>query len=291
MNRYAETDMYVQAGDWLVETVRRKPEALLLLAAGCALMMRNGRSSTFTDAARDYTATRDYPRGTYRSDRSGQRSSYFGEQRTGGSAAEYASDLKNRVSDAASSYANSAADVKNRVADAASSYAASATDMKNRVADAASSYAASAADYADQARRTISDSSEYLASQAQSAFDMTADKMRDQPLLVAAVGLAAGAAVAAFFPATELERRTFGEAREAISEAATKAGENLVGAAGQATERLKSGVAERGINPEGLKELARDVAETFTNAAAGKADQTRTPDVTKGSEAGTRGGR
>jgi hypothetical protein len=271
MNRYAETDTYVQAGDWLVETVRRKPEALLLLAAGCALMMRNGRSSPFGTGA-----ARDYPQGA----------------RTGrSSASEYASDLKNRVSDAASSYANSAADVKNRVADAASSYAASATDIKNRVADAASSYAASAADYADHAKRTISESSEYLASQAQSAFQMTADQMRDQPLLVAAVGLAAGAAVAALFPATELERRTFGEAREAIADAATKAGENLVGAAGQATERLKSGAAERGINPEGLKELARDVAETFTNAASGKADQPRPPDITRGSEAVTRGGR
>jgi hypothetical protein len=286
MNRYAETDTYVQAGDWLVETVRRKPEALLLLAAGCALMMRNGRSSPFGTGA-----ARDYPQGA-RTGRSGQhRYSNFDERRTGASASEYASDLKNRVSDAASSYANSAADVKNRVADAASSYAASATDMKNRVADAASSYAASAADYADHAKRTISESSEYLASQAQSAFQMTADRMRDQPLLVAAVGLATGAAVAAFFPATELEKRTFGEAREAIADAATKAGENLVGAAGQATERLKSGAAERGINPEGLKELARDVAETFTNAASGKADQPRPPDITRGSEAVTRGGR
>jgi len=56
-------------------------------------------------------------------------------------------------------------------------------------------YAASAADYADHAKRTISESSEYLASQAQSAFQMTADQMRDQPLLVAAVGLAAGAVI------------------------------------------------------------------------------------------------
>jgi transcriptional regulator with XRE-family HTH domain len=32
--------------DWVVDTARRKPEALLLLAAGCALMMRSGGLQT-----------------------------------------------------------------------------------------------------------------------------------------------------------------------------------------------------------------------------------------------------
>jgi len=111
---------------------------------------------------------------------------------------------------------------------------------------------------------------------------------------VAALGLAAGAAVAAFFPATELERRTLGEAREAIADAATRAGENLVGAAGEAGERLKAGVAERGLNPEGLKELARDVAETFTSAAAGKVEEgsRNTGEVSgRSTESATRGSR
>ena len=31
-----------QTGDWLLDTVQRKPEALLLIAAGCALLMRSG---------------------------------------------------------------------------------------------------------------------------------------------------------------------------------------------------------------------------------------------------------
>ena len=32
-------------GDWLSDTVQRKPEALLLIAAGCALLMRSGHPS------------------------------------------------------------------------------------------------------------------------------------------------------------------------------------------------------------------------------------------------------
>jgi hypothetical protein len=64
--------------------------------------------------------------------------------------------------------------------------------------------------------------------------------LRDQPLAVAMAGLAAGAAVAAVFPSTGIEDRTFGGAREALTEAAGKAGERVVEAAGKAGERLKS---------------------------------------------------
>jgi hypothetical protein len=42
MNRHPDSDTYSQAGEWLVGTARRNPEALLLLAAGCALLMRRG---------------------------------------------------------------------------------------------------------------------------------------------------------------------------------------------------------------------------------------------------------
>jgi hypothetical protein len=269
MNRYVESDTYVQAGDWLVETLRRKPEGLLLVAAGFALLMRNGRSSASDRGSRDAW---NYRQGSFDSASTGQGRS------TSTGASEYGSELRDRVSDTARSYAASASEIKNRVTDAASSYAASAADY--------------AADYAENARRSISEGSERLASQAQYAFETTADTMRDQPLLVAALGLAAGAAVAAFFPATDLERRTLGEAREVIADAATRASENLVGAAGQAGERLKAGVAERGLNTEGLKELARDVAETFTTAASGKTEEPRSSDAsTRGTEAASRGGR
>ena len=46
MSSYLDRDTYSQAGDWLFGTVRRNPEALLLMAAGCCLMMRGGRPSS-----------------------------------------------------------------------------------------------------------------------------------------------------------------------------------------------------------------------------------------------------
>jgi hypothetical protein len=149
----------------------------------------------------------------------------------------------------------------------ASSAAAAVGDMKNRATDAASSYASSIAEYADSTRRSVYEGSARLTNQAQSALQVATEGVRDQPLLVAALGLAAGAAVAAVFPASELERRTLGEARDVIAEAATRAGENLVGAAGEAGEKLKAGVTERGLD------LAREVADTFATAATGKTEE------------------
>ena len=50
MNR----DTYSETGDWIADVVRSKPEALLLLAAGCALLLRGSGSasaSNMTNAA------------------------------------------------------------------------------------------------------------------------------------------------------------------------------------------------------------------------------------------------
>ena len=46
MSSFSDRDVYSQTGSWLLGTVRRHPEALLLMAAGCCLMMRSGSSST-----------------------------------------------------------------------------------------------------------------------------------------------------------------------------------------------------------------------------------------------------
>jgi hypothetical protein len=52
MRNYSEGDTYSQTGAWLVATARRNPEALLLVAAGCALLMRSSGSSTSRTAVR-----------------------------------------------------------------------------------------------------------------------------------------------------------------------------------------------------------------------------------------------
>jgi hypothetical protein len=161
-----------------------------------------------------------------------------------------------------------------RAADSAAQYA---SDIKDRVSDAASSYTEAAADFAQDARRNVSEETSRLTRQAQSTLESGMNRvLREQPLALVMAGLAAGVAVAAVFPTTEIEERTLGPAGESVRQAAGKAAERVKDAAGKAGERLKSAAEERGLTTEGLKEIAGEVSDTFTNAVSGKPeDQNR----------------
>ena len=242
---YSGTNTYFGNQD-LMEIVRRKPEAVLLVAAGCALLMRSGRRPVDSIASR--MSKRDYARVEQAPNRS------------------TASGIRAGISRAGDAISATAASATETVSDTAS-------DVQGRVSDAASRVTDTLADYAEGARQNIADSSDRLMRQAQSSYQSTAAALREQPILVAALGLAAGAAVAALFPATDLERRTLGAARDNIADAASKLSENLVSAADAATQKLNEAATERGLNTEGIKDMAREVAGAFTSAAAGKRDE------------------
>jgi hypothetical protein len=242
MSRYPQDDLSAPVGDWIMNTVRRNPEGLLVLAAGCALLMRGGSAK-----ANGFSTNIDRPNGE------------AAGRVTGGTTR---SGVADRVSDAASFVA----------------------DVKDRVADSASSYANSVSDYASDAAQNLSDQSLRLKQQAQSSLQSGMERMlREQPLAVAILGVAAGAAVAAVLPTTSVENQTLGGAREALADAANKVGENVMGAAGAAGERLKTVAAERGLTQDGLKEVARDVANTFTTRVSGNdTDQASGPSTSNG---------
>jgi len=291
MNRHSGDDAFRQAGDWVVRTARANPEALLVLAAGCALLMRGtARSSAAPSSAS--------PRQVYRSsdfeDRNKTDRWSEGVSRAAGKAGAYASDAANSVSDAAGRVSGYASDAGNRVADYAS-------ETGQRVADSASTYASSlqrnladgasaVSDYASEVGRNISERasavSDYagdmgrsMADQAHRFSDGTRAAvessfgyvLREQPLAIAVIGLAAGASLAALFPPTEVEAKAFRPAGEAIADTAAKVKNNLMESAGEAGERIKQRAAERGLNTEGLKEMAQEVAGAFTGkpSAAG----------------------
>ena len=167
-------------------------------------------------------------------------------------AREYASDVGKTVGETARSYASAAGEY--------------ADQARQTVGETARSYASAAGEYADHARQTIRDQSGRIAAQTQSTLERI---VREQPLAVAIAGAAAGAAIAAAFPATRMERETLGPAGKRLSEAATNAGEKLSKAASAAGERLMSAAEERGVNAEGLKEVARDVAGSFEKSFSG----------------------
>jgi hypothetical protein len=256
MSRYSTTDATSQAGDWLAGAARRNPEALLLLAAGCCLLMRSRGSSSSRLPSRNR----------------------YGEL-------EQSQSGSNRVSSDAGRVTSNLGGLSG-AAESASDYA---SDIGKRVSDTAGAYAESISEFAQDAYRNVSERSARLGRQAQSTLQDNAKRvLRDQPLAVAVVGLAAGAAVAALFPSTKMEGRTLGGAREALTDAAGKAGEMVLDAAGKAKERLQAAAEERGFSSEGVQGLASEVAEAFTGAVTGKSgDRDSPPLIPKASASGT----
>jgi len=210
------------AGEWLISTAKRNPEALLVLAAGCTLLMRGGRGS--------YSAAGQNASGVPGSN------APWNVSRTTEKTSEVAGDLKRRIADAGSSVAEQAGEIA----------------------------------------KIVSTQTSQIADQAQSMLSSGFGQLlREQPLALVVAGLAAGAAVAALLPSTDLEERTLGGARDAISGMTGKVGENLIAAATDAGQRLTQGVTERAT--EGLKELAQEVAGQFSEkksmGAADKSDE------------------
>jgi hypothetical protein len=227
-------------GERIVNTIKRNPEGLLLLAAGAVLLMR-------TNASKSSATPMDaYGRGAQASERM--------------------EDAARQTMDTAQSYASSAGDVARRTMDTARSYATSASDAARETVESAKSYASSASQYASEARRAVGEQSERVARQTRS---MAQGILQNQPLAIAAAGLAVGAALAAAFPATQLERETLGPMGDQMSKAAERVGDQLKQATMKAGEKLKSTAEERGLDSEGLKEMASEVADTFRTSMTG----------------------
>jgi hypothetical protein len=235
---YSDTHDSGAAG-WLVGAVKNNPEGFLLLAAGCALLMRSSGTSKSHKSRED----RGYGRNDLTQSGRQERDRTVGERlsETAQSAGEYVSNIGESV------------------------------------VETAGSYASSVSNYADDVARAAAEQTGRFAQQAKSGVGDTINRVvQEQPLTVALFGAAAGAAVAAVFPATDLENRKLGPTGEQLRDAAGRAGEQLKDAATKAGQRLAAAADERGLNAEGLKEVARDVGETFSSALEGEdANQNR----------------
>jgi ElaB/YqjD/DUF883 family membrane-anchored ribosome-binding protein len=135
--------------------------------------------------------------------------------------------------------------------------------------DTAKSYASSATDYAGQARRKVGEQSDRVVRQTQT---MMQGVLQNQPLAIVAAGLAAGAALAATLPASEIEKETL----EPVSAAAERFGAQVKQATAKAGEKLKSAADERGLHAEGIKDVAGEVVDTFKATLSGQDQQTNT---------------
>jgi predicted aconitase len=92
--------------------------------------------------------------------------------------------------------------------------------------------------------------------------------VKEQPFAVAALGFAAGAAVAAFLPPTRAERDTLRPLGQAAADAAAAGLDQIKGAASATGEQLKDAAQRRGLSAEGIKDMAREATQTFTDKLA-----------------------
>jgi Protein of unknown function (DUF3618) len=149
------------------------------------------------------------------------------------------------------------------------------------------------------ARDRLSDTGEQLWQGARDAGDRASyygrrvrrgffDTLHEQPLVLGALGLAAGAAIGAALPATEKEDEWLGDSRERLKERAKEVGWEQVekaraaagaayGAAREEAERqgltLEGGKAAAASAADAVRHKAERVAEAATEAAQGEAER------------------
>ena len=193
---------YLPDGGAILRVARERPEALLVIAAGLALLMRGAVG------ARDWGAM-------------GER-----ESRARGLRRNLDDEA---MADWASSAAAQAEGVGERVREAGERMTSYAGEMGERVGEAASGYASAAGRWMEDARDELSERSIRLADQARALPGELDDAVRDHPLVLAALGVAVGAALGASLPASSFENRAMGGARDQLGEAASALASSAIG--------------------------------------------------------------
>ena len=223
----------------IADTMREKPEAFLLLAAGAALLMR-GRGFGFTAEARPSSGTsstdQGMPHGTG-SERG------MGAQQTGGGTGSMR-DMQERAGSAA-------------------------TDTMNRARDAASDTMESVRSYSSDFADRVSSSTDDMRRMARERVGSGLDMLTDNPLLLALCGASAGILAASMLPRTDIEDQALRGVRRQVTDFAEQAQGNLADAFSDATDTLREETQRRGLTGESLKEVASKVAGAFTETVTG----------------------
>lgn len=158
------------------------------------------------------------------------------------------------------------------VSSAYDTVASTAGRVVDEVSDAA--YAASRA-----AQRTASDLSRSGADLSRTVRDNIAEVFDRQPLVLGALGLAIGAALAGVVPNTETENRLMGETSDALKDAAkTLASEQVDKAktmAGEAMQAVRREADAHGLTPEAASQAVSGAARKVSSLADTAAEALR----------------
>jgi ElaB/YqjD/DUF883 family membrane-anchored ribosome-binding protein len=203
------------------------------------------------------------------------------------SAADFASEQGSKISDgvrrgteavgdAAANAARAASDTASGIREGIGSTAESLKRTAGQVGDTLTGYSEAigeqVAETAEQARQRASQTAGELKNKATSL-------VNEQPLLVAAIGLAVGAVVAAMLPSTQTEDELVGQAsdavKNAVGEVVSDKFEAATTAVGKVVEEAQNVAQREGLTPSAAGDIARDLGDklkrvvTETGAAAG----------------------
>ena len=239
------SDNFTDSADWLLRTIRKNPEGLLLLGAGAALLLRG----TGRPQQRRMGSSSDYPQrmpaegpyGPYGMSGTDQTTAQAGGTASMSAAADQAGNAGARVVDAA-------------------------TDRLNQVQTQAKAAVSSAMESGQKAVDSAMQSGQRIASSALQSGQTMVNSIAAQPLLVALLGIGTGLALASLLPETEIEHRAFGDAGKNLAQTAQEVGSKVASATAETADKLSESASQRGFTKEGVQGLAGELAETFTTA-------------------------
>lgn len=221
-------------------TVRDNPVPVTLLGVGLAWLMMSGRTAGRAgmtgNAPDDPYAIMSHDYGNPGAgERIGQAMSNVGSaaSNAGQKIADTASSVTNRVSGTAHSVTDRVSSTAQSISERVSDMAGSARERASRVSDRAREFSGKARDVSGKAR-----------DQYYRAKGGVQDLAEEQPLVLAALGVALGAAIAACLPATRREDELMGETRDEFIDAGKEqfdsAKQSLKEAAQRTRDDLKS---------------------------------------------------
>jgi hypothetical protein len=253
--RLSDPYRYSSRGDFIDElngAIRDNPVPAALIGAGLFWMFMGGARNTVLGGA----------------SRSLFGGLAYGAQQTRAAAYRGAREVGSKVAEGASAIAETAGAVGSQAAGAMRDAADALSGAASRTTSQATQMAKTGYDAASDAIGAADDSISRRSSETYKGFQQALAEMLDkQPLLLGAVGIAVGAAIAASVPASNVENRLMGDtadtlkdkAQELWSEASTRA--DLMGSRG--LEEAKA----QGLTPEAAGQVLRDVTEKAIGVA------------------------
>jgi len=241
----------------LSDAVRENPVPAALIGMGVLWMFMAGSKTSLLGGA-----SRSLLSGLGQGAQQVGRTAYRGAEGIGAGMSSAASGAAETIKEAGShlrTATRSAADV---VADRVSDASTQAADAAKAVYDTTGDFAGRGADAVSRTTasqsRSLSDTGSELSSSLQNTL---AEMFEKQPLLLGAVGLAVGAAIAASIPTTDTENRFMGETAETVKE---QAQHFLTEKTKQAEAMATKGLAEakvQGLTPAAAGEALRGITK------------------------------